>query len=319
MASLAEESALLRELDDLAASGRHREVLDRLGLVPSAVLEKRTRFALLAAETNGRLGDLVAAARWSEIGLELARSRGERHAELRARNYQGAIALRRGDVAVAEQSLGDALALARTLGDHATQARCLNNLGILANMRGDPREALALYRLALAEYQQVGMTRGIAESHHNIGISLRDQGDLHGALEAAEHALRLAGEARDERLATLAATGRAELHLLVGDTPLAAAELERAATRYTQIGFRAGLAEVRRVQAGVARSRGLLPDATRLLAEAARLAEEHDLTEVLADIERDLAVTLDQSADAAGAGAARERAAALRTKLGVRR
>ena len=319
MTSLSEESALLRELDELASSGRHREVLDRLSQVPRAVVESRTRFALLAAETNGRLGDLDAGARWAKTALELARSRGERHAELRARNYEGAIALRRGDVAAAEQSLGDALALARMLGDHGTQARCLNNLGILANMRGDPRAALALYRLALAEYQHIGMTRGIAETHHNIGISLRDQGDLRGALDAAEQALRLAGEAGDERLATLAATGRAELHLLLGDTPLAAVELERAATRYTRIGFRAGLAEVRRIQAGVERSRGLLAGAVRLLTEAARLAEEHDLTEVLADVEQDLAVTLEQSGDAAGAGAAHERAAALRTKLGFRR
>ncbi len=319
MASFAEESALLRELDGLAASGRHREVLDRLGTLPTAILESRTRFALLAAETNGRLGDLVAGARWAEIALGLARARGERHAELRARNYQGAIALRRGDVAEAERRLAEALELARALGDHATQARCLNNLGILANMRGDPRAALASYRLALAEYQHVGMTRGIAETHHNIGISLRDQGEPRAALEAAEHALRLAVETGDERLATLAATGRAELHFLLGDVPLAAAELERAAIRYTQIGFRAGLAEVWRVQAGIARSRGLFVDATRLLRHAADLAAEHELTEVLADVERDLAATLEQSGDLAGAAAARDRATALYARLGARR
>ena len=289
MASLAEESALLRELDELAASGRHRDVLDRLGKLATAVLESRTRFALLAAETNGRLGDLVAGGRWARTALELARARGERHAELRALNYQGAITLRRGDVAESERWLDEALELARALGDHATQARCLNNLGILANMRGDPRAALASYRLALAEYQQVGMTRGIAETQHNIGITLRDRGNLRGALEAAEEALRLAGEAGDERLATLAATGRAELHLLLGDIPLAAVELDRAGARYMQIGFRAGLAEVRRVQAGVARARGLLEDASQLLDEAARLATEHGLSDVLADIDRDRA------------------------------
>ncbi|HJS42361.1 MAG TPA: tetratricopeptide repeat protein [Gemmatimonadales bacterium] len=289
MASFAEESALLRELDQLAASGRHREVLDRLATVPSAMLESRTRFALLAAETHGRLGDLVAGARWAETALGLARARRERHAELRALNYQGAIALRRGDGAESERRLDEALELARELGDHGTQARCLNNLGILANMRGDRRTALANYRLALAAYQQVGMTRGIAETQHNIGITLRDQGDLRGALAAAEEALRLAGEAGDERLATLAATGRAELHLLLGDTPLAAVELERAAARYEAIGFRAGLAEVRRLQAAVARVRGLLEDAARLLEEAARLAAEHGLSDVLADIARDRA------------------------------
>jgi tetratricopeptide (TPR) repeat protein len=319
MGSLAEESALLRELDELAAAGRHRDVLDRLHQLPASELESRTRFALLAAETNGRLGDLVASARWARTALDLARARGERHAELRARNYQGAIALRRGDVAEAEQNLTGAVELARALGDHATEARCLNNLGILANMRGDPRQALALYRVALAAYQQVGMTRGIAETRHNIGISLRDQGDLRGALAAAEEALRIAAEAGDERLMALAATGRAELHFLLGDTPLAAVELQRAATRYAEIGFRAGLAEVWRVQAAVARSRGLLEEATRLLTDAERLAVELGLTEVHADVWRDLALTLDKSGDAAGAETARERATLLYRRLGVRR
>src|SRR5256886_10874772 len=73
--------------------------------------------------------------------------RGERHAELRARNYQGAIALERGAADAAEQHFAAALELARTLGDHTTEARCLNNLGIVANLRGDPRAALASYQL----------------------------------------------------------------------------------------------------------------------------------------------------------------------------
>lgn len=287
MASLAEESALLRELDTLAAAGRHRDVLDRLRQLPASVLQSRTRLALVAAETHGRLGDLVAGAKWAAAALALARERDERYAEMRARNYQGAIALRRGDAAEAEGHFDAALGVARLLDAHAMAARCLNNLGILANMRGDQRTALANYRRALIEYQQVGMTRGIAETKHNIGISLRDQGNLRGALEAAEDAVRLASEAGDERLATLAATGRAELHLKLGDVALAHAELARSAARYTLIGFEAGLAEVRRLQASVARTRGLAAEADRLLEEAARLATEFGLSDVLADIARD--------------------------------
>src|SRR2546430_15216956 len=88
--------------------------------------------------------------------------RGERHAELRARNYQGAIALERGAADAAEQHFAAALELARTLGDHTTEARCLNNLGIVANLRGAPRAALASYQLALAASQQAGVGGGAA-------------------------------------------------------------------------------------------------------------------------------------------------------------
>jgi tetratricopeptide (TPR) repeat protein len=314
---LAEESAVFRDLERLATAGRHREVLDALARLPVNLRENRTRSALLAAEAHGRLGEHDAAVRWAERARVLARRVGESHAELRARNYQGLIALRHGDVAEAEQQFAAALEMARALGDHTTEARCYNNLGILANIRGDPDSALASYRRALVAYQQAGHVRGIAETHHNIGISLRDQGNPRAALGAAEEAVRLATEAGDEQLVALAATGRAELHLLLGDPALAGAELKRAADRYTRIGFRAGFPEVWRVQAAVARTGGDLGQAATLLRDAARLAAEHGSTDTLADIERDLSITLVARGDADGAAAARKHAIELYLKVGA--
>ena len=149
---LSEESALFRELEHLAAQGRHRAVLDALQRLPAGVRESRTRPALLAAEAHGRLGEHEAAVRSAMLAERLARERGERFAEMRARNYQGLIALRHGDVEDAERHFSAALEMARALADHTTEARCLNNLGILANIKGDPESALASYRLAVAAY-----------------------------------------------------------------------------------------------------------------------------------------------------------------------
>lgn len=316
---LADESALLHELERLAAAGRHRDVLEALERLPTGVREGRTRPALLAAEAHGRLGDHDAAVRWAELARTLARTRGERHAELRALNYQGLIAFRHGDADEAERCFLAALEMARALSDHTTHARCLNNLGVLANTRGEPEVALTNYRLALVAYQQVGHVRGIAETYHNIGISLRDQGNAPAALGAAEEAVRLATQAGDEQLVALASTGRAELHLTLGDPAFAGAELKRAADRYTRIGFRAGLPEVWRVQAAVAQARGDTREAVSLLTNAAHLANEYASTDTLADIERDLSVALDKRGDQAGARAARERAAALYRKVGAAR
>src|SRR5437870_2226949 len=164
MMSPPDDTTLLAELRALAERGRYRDVLTRLTALSSDTLERRTPYALRAAEAYGRLGAHAEADRWARAALAIARARGERHAELRARNYQGAIALERGDVDAAEPHFGDALELARMLGDHAAQARCFNNLGIIANLRGDPRGALASYQLALAAYQQAGLARGIAET-----------------------------------------------------------------------------------------------------------------------------------------------------------
>ena len=317
--SLADESALLAELRELADQGRYHEVLDRLRGLPVAALEGRTAFALLAAEAHGRQGDHLEARRWSELALVAARARGERPTELRALNYRGAIALRHGDVDEAEQRFGEALDLARAVGDHAAQARCLNNLGIIATLKGDPEAALASYQLSLAAYQQAGLVRGMAETHHNIGISWRERADYPRALEAAEQAVRLATVARDDSLLGLAFTGRAEIHLLMGDEDLARVELERAAEVYGRVNFAAGLPEVWRLQAAVARTRGDLPETLRLLRQAAELATTQGSAESLAAIERDLGAALQLAGDRASADAARRRALALYQRLGATR
>ncbi len=317
--SWADEWAFFRELERWSAAGRHRDALDALDRLPAAVREGRTRSALLAAEANGRLGNLAEAARWAELAGTLARAHGESHAELRARNYRGAIALRRGEVAEAETHFGAALEMARSLGDHTAEARALNNLGILANISGDSEAALASYRLALIAYQQVGNLRGMAETYHNIGISLRDQGNAQAALGAAEEAVRLATRVGDEPLIALASTGRAELHVVLGDPAFARAELQRAEERYTRLGFRTGLPEVWRVQAAVARARRDFDAAVSLLRRAAELAAQIGSKVTLADIERDLGVSLAAVGDAEGARAARERAAASYRQIGALR
>jgi tetratricopeptide (TPR) repeat protein len=317
MSSLADESALLRELDGLAAAGRYQEVLDRLAAVPAATAAGRTPIALRAAEAHGRLGALAEAERWAAAALESARARGEQHAELRARNYQAAIALNRGNLDEAEQHFAAALEMARTLQDPAAEARCFNNLGIIAFLRGNPKAALASYQPALAAYQRAGLVRGLAETHHNIGISRRQLGDFRGALQAAEQAARLAREVNDDSLVGLVLTGRAEIHLAMGDAALAEAELHAAEQAYRRVQFRSGLSEVWRVRAGVARARGDLAAAVQLLKEAAELAATYGTAEVLSAIERDLGAALEATGDRGGGGGAPARALAIFRRLGA--
>jgi tetratricopeptide (TPR) repeat protein len=315
--SWADEWAFFREIEGWSAGGRHRDVLEALQRLPGEIREGRTRSALLAAEANGRLGNYVEAERWADRAGTLARAKGEAHAELRARNYRGAIALRHGDVSPAEDHFTAALEMARTLSDHTAEARALNNLGILSNIRGDAEAALAHYRRALVAYQHDGLVRGMAETYHNIGISLRHQGNVQGALGAAEEAVRLATQAGDEQLIALASTGRAELHVMLGDPAFARAELQRAEDRYNRIGFRAGLPEVWRVRAGAAFAMRDPGTSVSILTQAAALASELGSTDTLADIERDLSYALEATGDATGAGLARARAAQLYRRIGA--
>jgi tetratricopeptide (TPR) repeat protein len=318
MSSLADESALLRELDALAAAGRYQEVLERLAALPDATAAGRTPVALRAAEAHGRLGAYAEAERWAALALESARARGEQHAELRARNYQAAIALNRGHLDEAEEHFAAALEMARTLQDPAAEARCFNNLGIVAFLRGDAKAALASYEPALAAYQRAGLLRGLAETHHNIGISRRHLGDFPHALAAAEQAVRLSQQVKDASLVGLVLTGRAEIHLAMGDGALAEAELQAAEQAYRGVKFSSGRAEVCRVRAGVARARGDLTGAVRLLRQAAELAGAQGTAEVLSATERDLGNALEAAGDRAGARAAWQRALAIYRRLGAK-
>src|SRR5207244_2437531 len=205
------------------------------------VIASRTPFALLAAEAHGRLGAHHEAGRWAAAALGAARGRGEGAGGRRAGTREGTTEGRGG---------------AGRAGEHPAQARCFTNLGIIANLRGDWREALASYQLALAAYQQAGLARGMAETQHNIGISRRALGDYRGALAAAEEAVRLAEQLGNEAVSALALAGRADLHLAQGDVELAAAELARAGATYERLQHPVGLAEVWRLEAGVARARG---------------------------------------------------------------
>jgi len=317
MTSPADESALLAGLRSLLDEGRYQQLLARLDDLPRESLLQRTPFALFAAEAHGRLGNADEAERWALVALGLARAKGELHAELRARNVQGAAALMRGDADQAEQHFSAALEMTSTAGDHAVEARCLNNLGIIANLRGEAQAALVWYQRALAAWRQAGQLRGMAETHHNIEISRRDLGDLPGALDATEEAMQLALELRDDALVGRALSGRADLHLRLGDVTLAGAELERAEAAYERADYPARLPEVWRLQAGVAQALGDLPGAVRLLARARVAGAEHGKADILAEVERDLGVVLDLQGDHAGARAARERALAIFRRLGA--
>lgn len=318
--SLADESALLAELRELAQQGRYRGLIERLESVPAPVVEDHAPLALLAAEAHGRLGDHDAAERLAGRALDLARRRLDPRAELRATHIRGAIAWQRGNTEEAETDFQHALEQARTLGDAAAQARASNNLGILHDLRGATEIALASYQLALASYQQAGDLRGMAETHHNMSISWVALGVPRRARRAAEQAVRLALQVGDPTLLGLALIGRAVADLALGDPALAAAELERAAATYERVAFTAGFPEIRRVQAAVARARGDLAGAVLLLTEAAAASQRAGAPlHTLAEIERDLGDALATQGDHAGARAARERGLTLFRRLGARR
>jgi tetratricopeptide (TPR) repeat protein len=316
---LADGSALLTSLSTLARQGRFHDVIDRVRSLAPDIAGHRAPFALLAAEMYGRLGEHDTADEWAGRALDLARRSLDRPAELRAAHLRGAIAWQRGAVEAAEEHFQHALELARTLHDAEVEARAFNNIGILQHLRVAPEAGLANFQVALAAYQQAGNARGMAETHHNMAISWRVLGNGARASDAADEAVRLARQVDDPTLLGLTLIGRAEAHLVLGDASLASVELDQAAAAYDSVHFAAGVPEVKRVQAAVARARSDPSAAKTLLLEATELGRLGAPLHTQAEIARDLGETLSVLADRTEARAAWARALALFERLGASR
>src|SRR5437016_2410782 len=162
----------------LAAAGRHAEVVEYLGAQPASELADSPSLALLYGTAHARLGRHDEGQRWLDLALDLARKRDEQAVERDALNARGAIALVSGRIDEAADYFTQALLAASRDGDAVTTGRCSNNLGIISNLRGRHAEAIGSWEIAAAAFDRAGLRRGVAECHHNQAIAYREQGEL---------------------------------------------------------------------------------------------------------------------------------------------
>ena len=301
----------------LAAAGRHAEVVEYLGARAGSELADSPSLALLYGTAHARLGRHDDGQRWLDLALDLARKRDEQAVERNALNARGAIALVSGRIDEAADYFTQALLAASRDGDAATTGRCSNNLGIISNLRGRHAEAIGSWELAAAAFDRAGLRRGVAECHHNLAIAYREQGALDQALAAADRAVGQAEVEGDRSLWALALRGRAEIRVARRELPLARGELDR--VRELRGGLRdtVGEAEDLRVAASLLVAEGQPGAAERALREVIARAEPHGRPQLLAEATRDLALLLRGSGRTSEAQAAARRAKAVFTRLGA--
>src|SRR5258708_15892241 len=148
----------------LAAAGRHAEVIEYLGAQPASELADSPSLALLFGTGGARLGRQDEGQRWLDLALDLARKRDEQTVERHALNARGAIALVSGRIDEAADYFTQALLAASRDGDAVTTGRCSNNLGIISNLRGRHAEAIGSWEIAAAAFERAGLRRGGAAS-----------------------------------------------------------------------------------------------------------------------------------------------------------
>lgn len=272
---------------------------------------------LLTATSATRQGALDEADRLAQAALGAFRLRVDDDGRMRALNLLGAIAFERGEMATAAERFAGAMEIARSLGDHLLGARALNNLASVSHLRGEVDAALAVYREALLTYQRLGDRRGSAETWHNVALVHREAGRLEEAEQAANHAVRHAGLAREPGLLGLALTGRAEVALAQGDAALAAEALDRAEALAVEAEDRPGRAEILRIRALVALHRGDGEHASHLAAAAREEAQALGATLLQAESAEILGGLLRQRGQVDEADAMREEARRLFEAMGA--
>src|SRR2546426_68552 len=157
-------SILVDKAQQLAAAGRHSEVIACLGARAASDLDGSPDLALLYGTAQARLGRHEEGLRWLDVALEQARKGGERGVESRALNARGAMSLVSGRLDEAADYCTRALMLASLDGDSATVGRCSNNLGIVSNLRGRHAEAIGSWEIARAAFERAGWRQGVGAS-----------------------------------------------------------------------------------------------------------------------------------------------------------
>src|SRR6059036_793760 len=161
-------SLVVDKAQQLAAAGRHAEVVSYLGARKGTELADSPSLALLYGTAQARLGRHEEGLRWVDLALDQAHKRHEL-------NARGAIALVSGRIDEAADYFTRALMAASRDGDLATTARCSNNLGIISHLRGRHAEAIGSWEIALAAFDRAGLRQGVAECRHNLAITYREQ------------------------------------------------------------------------------------------------------------------------------------------------
>src|SRR5437016_1435071 len=310
-------SIVIDKAQQLAAAGRHTEVIAYLGARDANEIEESPNLALLYGTAHARVGRHVEGVRWLDVALDQARRRQEQAMEGRVLNARGAVALISGRLDEAADYCTRALMIASRDGDVGTAGRCSTNLGIISHLRGRHAEAIASWEIALAAFDRAGWRPGVAQCHHNLGLTYRDQGALDRALTEADWAVTEGEASGDQTLWALALRGRAEIRLAQGEVGLARRALDEVRAIRSRVPDPADEAEDQRALALVLTAEGELVAAEHALRDVMVRAEGHRRPQLLAEATRDLAIVLRRSGRNAEAQAAARTAQAIFARLGA--
>ena len=204
-------------------------------------------------------------------------------------NTIGTVMLAQGNHIEALQQFHRSIQIAHELGARNLAADAERSVAEIHLRQGNDEQALAWYRKTLAIYRQIGSRVDQADVLASIGKVMARQGNLTGAQQLFEQALRIYRKLNNQHGLAQTLENRAEAFALQGQDRLASALYQQAEDRYQQIRNRAGIA---RVLQRIGRIEYRMRNYTRALdlaAQAASIAEDIDLLEVLVEARQTIA------------------------------
>jgi DNA-binding winged helix-turn-helix (wHTH) protein len=186
---------------------------------------------ILAGRCHAALHHSAEAERLLELATTAARRQGYACLAATARHHLGsALALQRRQPERAEACFRLAAEGFRDAGDALGEVRAQSNLALMAERAGRRLEARQAYQDALRLLQPLQARQEHGRVAYNTGVNERDLGDLAAAAAAFDQALDQLQAVPGSDLRTMAVAARADLALQMGDTGVARALLDAAAT-----------------------------------------------------------------------------------------
>lgn len=160
--------------------------------------------------------------------LEIATTLGYDAGRAHAVNALASLALRRGELAEAENLMMESLRLAHWCGDARLVGMLQQNLGIVADVRGNPVAALAHYRVSMQTFEATNDLQPLSWVLNNVGMLHAREGRYAEAGESYTRALGIARARGDLMSEGILEENRAELFLLMDSVEEAYAPMRRA-------------------------------------------------------------------------------------------
>ncbi|HTP09548.1 MAG TPA: tetratricopeptide repeat protein, partial [Anaerolineae bacterium] len=169
-----------------------QQALKQLDTVRGTATDLRGQVYSELGWLNLRHGDLAAAQRWLDKGLELVTKTQYYGVQSSILNRLGAVYYNRGQWAEAVRYVEQALTLRERLGDVVGYARSLNNLGILKWASGDWDGAQLDYQRAVEMHESIGEAEGLVQAGTNLGLLYTDRGEWVKAESMLQRSLAIA-------------------------------------------------------------------------------------------------------------------------------